>query len=229
VALAVIGVVSLALVAGAVWGTCWRLTRPVEGFVVALAGGALIVAVVLELVGPALEVAPYPAVGAAVLAGAVVFALVSRWTANRFGRDSGTGLLAAVSLDGVPENLALGVALISATPLQVAALSGSIFLSNLPEAAGGARDMKDDHDARTVLGVWCGTAVLLAAAAAAGYLLLGDVPASLLGLLQAFAGGAVVSSLADTVFPDAFSEDSYAAGVASALGLVLALGLDQLA
>ncbi len=38
----------------------------------------------------------------------------------------------------------------------------------------------------------------------------------------------MVSSLADTVFPDAFAEDSYASGVASALGLLLAFGLDRL-
>lgn len=48
--LIVIAVVSGALILGALWGTFGRLPEPVEGFIVALAGGALIVSLVLELV-----------------------------------------------------------------------------------------------------------------------------------------------------------------------------------
>ncbi len=60
--------------------------------------------------------------------------------------------LAAITLDGIPENLALGVALIGAGPLQVASLSGSIFLSNLPEAAEGAQEMANGRSKLKVLG-----------------------------------------------------------------------------
>ncbi|MFD1947232.1 hypothetical protein [Nocardioides aestuarii] len=223
----VIVVVSLALVVGAVWGVFGISTRT-EGFVVSLAGGALMVSAVLELIDPAADVAPLWAVATAVLSGAGVFVLLARWVARRLGRDSGGGLLAAVTLDGVPENLALGVVLISAGPKEAAALAGSILLSNLPEAAGGARDMVHDHSRRLVLGVWTGTAVLLSGAALLGHVALAGVDESVLALVEAFAGGAVVGSLATTVFPDAFDEDSFATGVATALGLLLALGLDRL-
>lgn len=224
----VIVTVSAALVAGAVWGIYGTLSRRTEGFVVALAGGALIVSAVLELVDPALDVAPFAAVGGAVLAGAGSFVVLDRWVERRFGSDSGGGLLAAITLDGVPENLALGVALIGAGPLQVAALAGSILLSNLPEAAGGAREMSQDRSNRAVLTLWTATAVLLSAAAVAGHLLLEGAPDAALGTIQAFAAGAVVASLATTVFPKTFDDDSYAAGIATAIGLVLAVGLDRL-
>lgn len=227
-AVVVIVVVSLALVVGAAWGVLGRPPGAVEGFVVALAGGALIVSAVLELVEPAADVAPLWSVALVVVLGAGVFVVVDRWVARRFGTDSGGGLLAAITLDGVPENLALGVALIGASPLQVAALSGSIFLSNLPEAAGGARQMGEGRSRWAVLGLWGATALLLSAAALAGYLLLDGAPDSALGLVQAFAGGAVVASLATEVFPEAFEEDSYTAGIATALGLVAAIGLDRL-
>jgi len=142
-------------------------------------------------------------------------------------RTAGGGLLAAITLDGIPENLALGVALIGAGPLQVASLSGSIFLSNLPEAAGGAQQMANGRSKLKVLGLWTATAALLSAAALAGNLLFAGVPDAALGLIRCVAGGAFAASLATEVFPKAFKEDSYTTGIATALGLVLAIGLDQ--
>ena len=227
--LLVIVVVSGALVLGAALGIYGGLSGTVEGFLVALAGGALLVSAVLELIEPGTRQAPVWSVLLAVLVGAVAFSGLDHLVDERWGSGKGGGLLAAITLDGVPENLALGVALISTGPLQVAALSGSILLSNLPEAAGGAKEMaKSDRSDRAVLGLWTATAVLLSVAALAGNLLLGGAPQELLALLKAFAGGAVVASLATEVFPKAFREDSYLAGVATAVGVVLAVGLDQL-
>lgn len=225
----VIAVVSAALIAGAAWGVYGTLPRPVEGFVVALAGGALMVSAVLELIEPSSRQAPFWAVALLVLSGAVVFAGLDALIEKKWGGDSGGGLLAAITLDGIPENLALGVALISTGPLGAAALSGSILLSNLPEAAGGARDMVASGRSRSaVMRLWAGTAVLLTAAAVAGNLLLEGAPQSVLALIRSFAGGAVIGSLATAVFPKAFKESGYSTGLAVALGLLLALYLDQL-
>ncbi|MBM6403688.1 hypothetical protein JQN72_05455 [Phycicoccus sp. CSK15P-2] len=123
------------------------------------------------------------------------------------------------------------MALIGAGPLEVAALSGSIFLSNLPEAAGGARGMRSGDGGMgrgKVMGLWTGTALVLAAAAIIGNLALQDAPDTALALIRCFAGGAVVASLAVEVFPQAFQEEKYWTGVAAALGLVLALALSSL-
>lgn len=53
---AVIVVVSGALVAGAAWGIYDKPSDAVEGLLVAVAGGALLVSAVLELIEPATEV-----------------------------------------------------------------------------------------------------------------------------------------------------------------------------
>lgn len=225
----VIAVVSGSLVLGAAWGIYGNLPDRVEGLIVALAGGALMISAVLELIEPASHVAPFWAVSALVLAGAVIFAALDHLIKERGGGDGGGGLLAAITLDGIPENLALGVALINTGPLGAAALSGSILLSNLPEAAGGARATTGGgRSKRAVLGLWAATAALLTAAALAGNLLLGGASDSTLGLIRSFAGGAVVGSLAIEVFPKAFKESGYSTGIAVALGLVLALFLDRL-
>lgn len=225
----VIVVVSGALVAGAAWGIYGNLPDRVEGFLVALAGGALLVSAILELIDPATEVTSIFWVSVSVLAGAIAFTILDREVDRRWGSGKGGGLLAAITLDGIPENLALGVALIGARPLEVAALSGSILLSNLPEAAGGAKEMASGGRSNAaVFGLWAGTAVLLSVAALAGYLLLDTTSEAVLGAVRCFAAGAVVASLATEVFPKAFKEDSFATGYATAIGLVLALVLGEL-
>lgn len=228
--LIVIAVVSGALLAGAAWGAYFRLGKKTEGFLVALAGGALLLSAVSELIVPSIEKSSVMVAMAGVLAGAIVFSALDYWIDEKWGEKSGGGLLAAVTLDGLPENLALGVALIAATPLEVAALAGSILLSNLPEAAGSAREMKDNGTPKgKIMLLWAGTALALSAAALIGNFALSGVSEHWLALIRCFAAGAVVASLATEVFPKAYKEGHHLAGVATALGVVFAFGLDSLA
>ena len=225
----VICVSSAALIAGALWGLYGRFPKNVEGFTVAMAGGALIVSVMAELLEPASQKTELWLLLAVFGLGAIVFTVVDTWIDRRVGEDSGGGLMAAIVLDGVPENLALGVALITADPIAVLALAGSIFLSNLPEAAGGAKEMKQNGlGAFKVLGLWTGTAVVLSAAAILGNLTLSPMQQTPLALIQGFAAGAVVASLATEVFPKAYREDHEMTGIAVALGVALAFALHQL-
>jgi zinc transporter, ZIP family len=224
----VVIVVTSALLAGAAWGLFGALPKRVEGFLIATAGGALIVSVVSELVEPASENAPLLWVMAALMLGAVVFLVLDYFVKQKLGGGGG-GLLAAITLDGIPENLALGVALIGATPLQVASLAGSIFLSNLPEAAGGATEMREDGLSKSkAFGLWAAAAAMLAASAIIGNLLLQGAPQEALALIRAFAAGAVVASLGTEVFPQAYREDHLLAGFATAVGFVLAYSLTAL-
>lgn len=225
----VVAIVSGALVLGAAWGLFLPFPSVVEGLVVAGAGGALIVSVVTELVEPSVQDAGTFGVLGMVLLGALVFTGLDHLVDEIWGSGSGGGLLAAITLDGIPENLALGVALIGAEPLQVAALAGSILLSNLPEAAGGAKQMADNGMARArAMGLWVVTAVLLSGSALAGNLLLADADPATLGLIRGFAAGAVVASLATEVFPAAFRESRDSTGLAAAVGLAVAFALGRL-
>lgn len=227
--LIVVAVVSGALIIGALWGVYGRLNKKTEGFLVALAGGALLLSVVTELIQPSVERSGLLPAVLGVALGAVVFTVVDYLIDEKGKSESGGGLLAAITLDGVPENLALGVALIGAGAPEVAALAGSILLSNLPEAAGGARQMADGPRSKgVVIAMWAGTAALLSIAAIAGYMLLGGVGHETLSVIRCVAAGAVVASLATEVFPQAFREDHHWAGIATALGLLLALGLGEL-
>ncbi|MEO9503309.1 hypothetical protein [Nonlabens ulvanivorans] len=46
--------------------------------------------------------------------------------------------------------------------------------------------------------------------------------------IKSFAGGAVVASLALEVFPKSFKKDKYWTGIATTIGLILALFLNSL-
>ncbi len=225
----VIFIVSAALLVGAFWGVYGRLSDRTEGFIVAIAGGALIMSVIGELVEPSAKESNVWVVIAALAAGAVLFSAADYWIDEKLKSDEGVGLLAAITFDGVPENLALGVALVGATPAEVAALAGSILLSNLPEAAGGARGMKDGGmKPPTIFALWAGATALLAAAALIGNIALAGASVHTLAAIRCVAAGAVVASLATEVFPKAFKEDRHLAGVATALGLIIAVLLESL-
>jgi ZIP family zinc transporter len=87
-------------------------------------------------------------------------------TATKKGA-AGLALLAAVTLDGVPENLALGISLEEGSGSL--ALLAAIFVSNLPEALVGASSMKEQgRSSKQVIGLWSICAVLLTVAVVAG-------------------------------------------------------------
>ena len=63
--------------------------------------------------------------------------------------------MAAVILDGIPENMALGVTLLQTSSTGALALLAAIFASNLPEALGGAVSMRDQGRSRAfAVAVW---------------------------------------------------------------------------
>ncbi|WP_279351720.1 ZIP family metal transporter [Erythrobacter litoralis] len=227
--LAVVAVVSAALIVGAAWGIYGKLPDWLDGFLVALAGGALLISVTSELIQPAIDNSSLLIAAGGVLSGAIVFTVADYLIDEKWGGDSGGGLLAAITLDGIPENLALGVALIGAGPMEVAALAGSILLSNLPEAAGGGRAMRGKgHSKAKVLWLWTATAALLSAAAIIGHIALDTANDETLAAIRCVAAGAVIASLATEVFPKAFREDRQLAGIATAGGAVLAFALGSL-
>lgn len=131
----------------------------------------------------------------------------------------GLALLAGVTLDGVPENLAMGVALLegSAVTLLVA-----IFASNLPEAIVGAGKMRGERSEREIVLIWTATAVLLAIAVVVGFAALRGLDPSGLSWPLGFAAGAVLASLADTLMPEAFGEGGPFVAYATALGFLTA-------
>ena len=143
-------------------------------------------------------------------------------------------LVAAVTLDGVPENLALGVSLLTGEAAGeggrgAIALLVAIFTSNFPEALVGAVAMRaSGRSAGFAVGGWSVTALFLTAAVVVGYAVFSNVGDTALAFALAFAGGAVLASLADTLMPEAFEHGRPLNSFATAAGFFLAFVLATL-
>jgi ZIP family zinc transporter len=216
-----------ALVIGAALG-CFR-TPPTQltAGMLAFAAGALIVAVAFELFEPAHRNAGLARASAALLVGAAAFIAVDLLLQQHTGANAaGWALVAAVTLDGVPENLALGVSLAESASY---ALLASIVVSNLPEAFGGAAKMRaGGASSARVLSIWGFTAALLGVALIAGRIAADSAADEWLGMLSAFAAGAVLASLADSVMPEAYAEGGPLVAFATSGGFLFAYALTTL-
>lgn len=134
----IIGIVaSSALWIGSLIGILWSPPQWFLGMLIAFASGALITALGDELFGHAIEIGGVVPSAIGLVAGAIIFLIIDTIIERKAGEESGLGLLAGVTVDGVPENLALGVALVGQSTSSILALVAAIFVSNLPEALSG--------------------------------------------------------------------------------------------
>jgi zinc transporter, ZIP family len=212
---------SAALLAGALLGAYWKPPEHLWASLLAFAGGALTAALAFELFAEADELGGVGWAAVGLGAGALTFVLVdAHLLSGMRGGAASLALLAAVTLDGIPENLALGVSLTHGASY---ALLLAIFASNFPEALGSAVQMRERGESRRfALGVWSVAAALLALSVVVGTSLLDAAPSSLLAVLLGFAGGAVLASLAVTVFPQAFSHGGPYVALATVAGFLFA-------
>lgn len=198
-------VASSALVAGAAIGARWSLPKLLYAALLGFAGGALTSALAFELFLEAHERGGVTKAAIGLAAGAAVFIVLDALLLARMrGSATSLALLAAVTLDGVPENLALGVSLVGETSY---ALLIAIVASNFPEATGSATLMRGEgRSTAYILGLWTAAGLLLALSVVLGYAVLDSASGGTLALLLGFAGGAVLASLANTVLPEAFKQ-----------------------
>jgi zinc transporter, ZIP family len=141
----------------------------------------------------------------------------------------GLALLAASILDGVPENLALGVSLADEESAggSLALLAG-IFAANFPEALVGAVAMRSQGSSvRATFGMWLATALVLIPAVVIGRVPLAGADPSTLAFPLAFAGGAVLAALADTLMPEAFERGRPFNAFATCAGFFVAFVLAE--
>lgn len=228
---------SSALVVGAAAGVVVRVPRYYVGLALAFGAGALISAVAFELVEDAFAVAGGPLLAAGLAAGALTFFVGNRWlhtrgAARRGSRvrpaseGQGLSIVLGAVLDGIPESVVLGAMLLVGGAVAPAFLA-AVVLSNLPEGFSAAADLRrGGHTRGWILGLWIGVALASALAAAAAYVLL-EVSGPVVPFVQAFAAGALITMLVDTMIPEAYEDSGDRAGLVTVLGFALAFLLSK--
>lgn len=203
------------LLIGAAIGVSFGLSEGAIGLILAFGAGTLISAVAFELTEEAFKLGGADVVAAGLAIGALSYfagdvALARRGAQDRMnshqrGEDgSSTALLLGAVLDGIPESAVIGITLLAGGEIGVAILA-AVFLSNVPESISSSRGMRDQGLGRLhILRTWSLVCVISAASAAAGYGLLENASDEAIGLIQAFAGGAVLTMLGSTMFPAAY-------------------------
>ena len=78
---------------------------------------------------------------------------------------------------------------------------------------------------KRILKLWFSIALLCAVFTVIGYVGFEHVPDSWLGLVQAFAAGAILMMLANTMIPEAYEHGGKLAGVFTVLGFAASVGV----
>jgi len=140
---------------------------------------------------------------------------------------TGLGIALGALLDGVPETAVQGVSLTGGGSLSVAVLV-AVVISNVPEGMSSTADLKQSgRGAGYVFGLWSGIAVICALSALGGYALLGGVPEGAQSFVMAFAAGAILAMICDTMIPEAFREAQTLTGLVTVLGFVASYAVHQ--
>lgn len=224
------------LVLGALVAFASNVPPRIQGLVLAFGAGILFGAVAYELVEDAVAASMIGidvAVGFG--AGAIVFYIGSvaidrlgadrrddRLDSRRDPRAGGLATVLGAVLDGIPESIVLGLSLVPGGGVGLPVLV-AIFLSNVPESLSASEDLLAGGYTRTrVISLWVLVALASAAAAGLGFALLDAAPLSLIVGTQAFAAGAILAMLAESMIPEAYEIGGRAVGLATALGFAVA-------
>jgi ZIP family zinc transporter len=124
-------------------------------------------------------------------------------------------------LDGVPESFVLGSTLAVGGAIDAAFLA-AVFVSNVPEGVAGTASLRATGATnRRIFLNWSTLVVVSAAVAGLGFALADATPHQ--GIyVEAFAGGAVLTVLADSMMPEAFRHGGRAVGLLTVLGYMVA-------
>ena len=223
------------LLLGAAVGYLLPISKHVIALIMAFGAGVLVSAVAFELTEEAYGIGGGDAVALGLGGGALAF-FAGDWYIDRAGgamrkragMEQADGNAKAIAfgaaLDGIPESAAIGLTLLHGGTVG-AALVGAVFLSNVPEAlssSAGSRNAGQRLGA--VVSLWAAITLMSGIAAALGFVLLDGASDNLVAWTQAFAGGAVLCMLTDTMFPQAFEDYDRrpAVGLVTVLGFAIA-------
>ena len=221
------------LVLGAWIGLIRTWPARLVGAVLGFGAGALISAVSFDLAEAGARLGGGDAVAVGLACGAVTYFLANRLLARhaptphdpRTPSGAGPALALGAFLDGIPEQLVLGIGLAPGEGIRVGLLA-AIFVSNLPEAIGSATAMRvADRKPGAILRLWTAVAVVCALATVAGFAIADTAPGDLQAAIDGFAAGALLVMLIDSMIPEAVRQAGDIAGLVTVLGFAVAAAL----
>ncbi len=222
------------LVLGALVAFYGRLSLRTIGLVMGFGAGVLISAVSFDLVEEASDQASQQGwVLVGLFAGCAAF-FVGDVFIDRLGggrrkdatgaQDNGSGLAIVLGtvLDGIPESIVIGLTLYESGNIGAAYLT-AVFISNVPEAISSSAGLVAGGWRRArILWMWIAIALISGLSSFVGYGLFQNASPNVVAFVLSFAAGAILTMLADTMFPEAYRHGGKLVGVVTTLGFAVA-------
>lgn len=214
---------------GAAAGIWLPASKRFIGLIMGFGTGVLFSAVAFELTKEAYDRAGTDALVGGLVAGALTFFVGDWWIDSRGGhrRKSPNGpqsdagpmaLVLGALLDGIPESAAIGISMVGGGGVGLAVLV-AVFLSNIPESLSASAGMRrSGQSTMRIMGLWAAVTVASTIAAALGYGVLGSADPAVVATTQAFAAGAILTMLSDTMIPEAVEHAGKWVGLVTVIG-----------
>ena len=228
------------LVIGAIIALLFRIGLRTIGLIMAFGAGVLISAVAFDLVEEAFGMSSgHGWVIAGIFAGCAVF-FGGDWLIDRSGgserkdaqgrQQSGSSLAIVLGsvLDGIPESMVIGLTIFQGGGVGAAYLI-AVFISNLPESISSTSGLvASGWKKARVLWMWIAIALVSGLASLAGYVLFQHSSPDVVAFVLAFAAGAILTMLANTMMPEAYEDGGRWVGVATTIGFAVAFTIHVL-
>jgi ZIP family zinc transporter len=230
------------LVIGAIIAFLIRIPLRVVGLIMGFGAGVLISAVAFDLLDEAAEKSLGDGwILAGLFSGCLVFFGGDRLIDHLGGGDrkDATGaeeegggnplsIVLGTVLDGIPESMVIGLTIFEGGAVGAAYLA-AVFISNLPESISSSTGLLSSGWVKSrILWMWIGIALISALASMAGYSLFQDSSPGVVAFVLAFAGGAILTMLANTMMPEAFEHGGKLVGIMVTLGFATAFTIHLL-
>lgn len=232
-------VAASSLVVGALLAMRFKIPPKILGLIMAFGVGALISSVAFELTEDAFGYAnDIVIVIAGILAGAITY-FICDWLVDKSGgknrknteksdRQSGMAILVGTILDGIPESMVIGLGLAQGGAVSITMIV-AVFISNIPESLSSSVGLlRSGWRKWSIFGLWTLVVVISAIASVAGFVIFGDSDPKVRAFIMAFAGGAILTMLSDSMLPTAYKDSGRWTGIATVLGFSIAFAISVL-
>lgn len=232
-----------ALLIGAAIGYFTSVPQRMAAAIMAFGSGVLISALSFNLMDEAYRTGGFAGTAVGFIVGAGIYTAANVALARRGGRhrkrsgdqqaqergqhggSSGMAIAVGSLMDSIPESIVIGLTMITSGAVSLVAVV-AIWLSNVPEGLSSSTGMKKaGRSPRYVFGLWSAAVVVCAVSALLGYALFAGFSSSVVAATTAFAAGAILSMLADTMIPEAFQFAHDVAGLVTVVGFLAAFVL----
>jgi len=229
-------ITGFSLLAGAALGILLKFKQKTIANFMAFGSGVLICALTFGLMEEAFRHGGFDAIIIGFLLGGVIFLIGDYFIIKSGGKSfkrhrlseldqkkaSGKAITMGAILDGIPESIALGIAVANNAGTGLLVLI-AIVLSNLPEGISSITGLKlAGFSKQKIYGLWALVGLVVFTVVVLSFKFLPQLDPNNIGILEAFAGGAILAMLASNLMPEAYEEGGLSVGMATVLGFLVA-------